>query len=199
MTDHRILIADDDRLILSTLSQGLRDAGYGVLEASDGKAAAHLCEAETPDLAILDVRMPTMSGVEAARLIRQNTDVPILFLSAYSEMEIVTLAVKEGALGYLVKPVDMPQIAPAIETALARAAELKALRDSERSLNAALDSSREISMAVGLIMERYRLSQQAAFQTLRQYARSNRMKIKHVAEELLGAQDRLNIPREFLP
>ena len=114
MPGHRLLIADDDRLILSTLGQGLRDAGYEILEASDGKAAVHLCEPAQPALAVLDVRMPGMSGVEAAHLIRQNTDIPIMFLSAYGDMEIVKLAIEEGALGYLVKPVDITQIVPAI-------------------------------------------------------------------------------------
>ena len=199
MPGHRILIADDDRLILSTLGQGLRDAGYEILEASDGKAAVHLCETVQPELAVLDVRMPGMSGVEAAHLIRQKTDVPIMFLSAYGDMEIVKLAIEEGALGYLVKPVDVPQIVPAIEAALARAAELQTLRNSERSLSTSLDNSREISMAVGLIMERYRLSRDMAFKTLRQYARSKRIKIRQLAEDLLSAADMLSIPQEFLP
>jgi len=199
MPGHRILIADDDRLILSTLGQGLRDAGYEILEASDGKAAVHLCESAKPELAVLDVRMPGMSGVEAAHLIRQNTEVPIMFLSAYGDMEIVKLAIEEGALGYLVKPVDIPQIVPAIEAALARAAELQTLRNSERSLSSSLDNSREISMAVGLIMERYRLSRDMAFKTLRQYARSKRIKIRQLAEDLLNAAEMLSIPQEFLP
>jgi len=199
MPGHRILIADDDRLILSTLGQGLRDAVYEILEASDGKAAVHLCESAKPELAVLDVRMPGMSGVEAAHLIRQNTEVPIMFLSAYGDMEIVKLAIEEGALGYLVKPVDIPQIVPAIEAALARAAELQTLRNSERSLSSSLDNSREISMAVGLIMERYRLSRDMAFKTLRQYARSKRIKIRQLAEDLLSAADMLSIPQQFLP
>jgi len=124
MTAHRILIADDDRLILSTLGQGLRDVGYEVLEATDGKAAVHVCETSQPELAILDMRMPGMSGVEAAHLIRQRTATPFIFLSAYGDKEVVQLAVQEGALAYLVKPVDTPQIVPTIEAALARAAEL---------------------------------------------------------------------------
>lgn len=198
MGGERILIADDDRLILSTLGQGLRDAGYEVFEATDGKAAVNLCESEHPDLAILDIRMPGMTGVEAAHLIRQSTDVPFMFLSAYSEKEVVKLAVDEGALGYLVKPVDIPQLIPSIEAALARAHELSALRKTEHSLNSALKTGREVSMAVGLIMERYRLTRNTAFEVLRRYARENRFKIGRAAEDLLNAADALSISEDIL-
>jgi len=196
---HRILLADDDRLILSTLGQGLRDAGYEVLEATDGQAALSLCESERPDLAILDVRMPGISGLETAHLIRQKTDMPVIFLSAYGGKDIVRLAVDEGALSYLVKPVDVPQIVPAIEAALARAAELSSLRESERKLTASLETNRETSMAVGLIMERFRLDRHAAFEVLRKFARSEQRKINHVAEDLLRSADTINDLREFLP
>jgi AmiR/NasT family two-component response regulator len=199
MSAHRILLADDDRLILSTLGQGLRDAGYEVLEASDGKAAVHLCETAQPELAVLDVRMPGMSGVEAARLIRQNTKVPFIFLSAYGDKEVVKLAVEEGALGYMVKPVDVLHIVPAIEAALARAADIWSLRESERHLISSLENKRETSMAVGLIMERYRLDRHAAFEILRQHARSKQLKIEQVAGDVLTAADAMNILHEFSP
>ncbi|MEJ2565725.1 MAG: response regulator [Gammaproteobacteria bacterium] len=199
MPAHRILIADDDRLILSTLGQGLRDAGYEIYEATDGKAAVHICETLNPELAILDMRMPGMSGVEAAHLIRQETTVPFIFLSAYNDKEVVQLAVQEGALAYLVKPVDIPQIIPTIEAALARAAELDELRRSTQNLSSALETNRETSMAIGVIMERYRLNRDQSFKALRQYARSERVKINDLAAELLSSVETFNIPREFLP
>lgn len=199
MPGHRILLADDDRLILSTLGQGLRDAGYDILEATDGNAAVQLCETTRPELAILDMRMPGLSGVEAAHLIRQKTEVPFIFLTAYGDKEVVKLAVEEGALGYLVKPVDLPQIVPAIEAALARAAELSALRESERNLMSSLETNRETSMAVGLIMERYRLDRHMAFEMLRRLARSEQLKIKQIAGDLLNAADTLNVLHELLP
>lgn len=192
MPGNRILIADDDRLVLTTLAQGLRDAGYVVLEATDGRSAVHLCETEQPDLALLDVRMPGMSGLEAAHLIRQNTKVPFIFLSAYGERDIVDMAIKEGALGYLVKPIDISQIVPSIEASLALAAELAALQKSSHALTAALETTRETSMAVGIIMERYRLNRDDAFKTLRQYARSERIKIKQLAEDILNSEETLN-------
>ena len=199
MPAHRILIADDDRLILSTLGQGLRDAGYEIYEATDGKAAVHICETLNPELAILDMRMPGMSGVEAARQIRQKTTVPFIFLSAYNDKEVVELAVQEGALSYMVKPMDIPQIIPTIEAALARASEIRELHLSAQNLSSPLENNRETSMAVGVIMERYRANRDQAFNALRQYARTERVKINDLAASLLNSVESFNIPREFLP
>jgi len=199
MSAHSLLLADDDRLILSTMGQGLRDAGYQILEATDGEAAVRICERSHPDLAILDIRMPGMSGVEAAHLIREKTKTPFIFLSAYGDKEVVQLAVQEGALAYLVKPVDIPQIVPTIEAALARAAELTELRTSTHNLSSALDTNRETSMAVGLVMERYRVSRDTAFKILRKYARSERLKLNQLAADLLNAAETLSIPSQFFP
>jgi len=199
MSAHRLLLADDDRLILSTMGQGLRDAGYQILEATDGKAAVDICERSQPDLAILDIRMPGMSGVEAAHLIREKTQTPFIFLSAYGDKEVVQLAVQEGALAYLVKPVDIPQIVPTIEAALARAAELAELRTSTHNLSSALDMNRETSMAVGLVMERYRVNRDTAFKILRNYARSERLKLNQLAANLLNAAETITIPSQFFP
>ena len=194
----RILLADDDRLVLSTLSQGLRDSGYEVFEATDGDAAIRVCEDAHPDLAILDMRMPGKTGVEVAHYMRENTNVPFMFLSAYGDKEVVQLAVDEGALGYLVKPLDIPQVVPSIEAALARADELRRLRKSQDDLSTALEGGRETSMAVGLIMERYRLTRQTAFEALRFHARSERRKLAAVASELLDASEKLCLASDVL-
>jgi len=194
----RILLADDDRLVLSTLSQGLRDSGYEVFEATDGDAAIRVCEDAHPDLAILDMRMPGKTGVEVAHYMRENTNVPFMFLSAYGDKEVVQLAVEEGALGYLVKPLDIPQVVPSIEAALARADELRRLRKSQDDLSTALEGGRETSMAVGLIMERYRLTRQTAFEALRFHARSERRKLAAVASELLDASEKLCLASDVL-
>ena len=187
-----ILIVDDDRMVLAALSRGLRDAGYQVSEASNGEDAFVLAEKAKPDLALLDVRMPGMDGIELGRMLQQKTTVPFLYLSAYGQPDIVKQAVEHGALGYLVKPLDIPQIVPEIEAALSRAAELKKLRESEGQLSAALAGSREISMAVGLLMMRDRLDRAQAFELLRSHARSKRRPVAEVAKELLVSAENLN-------
>lgn len=194
-TRPRVLVVDDDRLVLATLGAGLRHAGYDAREAASGEEALRLCETERPDIVLLDVRMPEMDGVQAARLIRERFGIPFLFLSAYSDEALVRQAAAEGALGYLVKPLDVVQLAPSLEAALARAREIRALRESEERLTRALGTSRDTATAVGLVMERYRLDRQAAFEALRQHARSQRRKLEDVAAEMLRAAEASNLPR----
>ena len=187
-----ILVVDDDRLVLASLTRGLREAGYEVSEASNGEHAFELARSRNPDLALLDVRMPGMSGIELGRLLREHTGVPFLFLSAYGQPDIVKHAAEHGALGYLVKPLDIPQILPSIEAALARAGEIRKLRDTEAQLNEALANSREISTAVGLLMERGHLDHEEAFEALRYYARSQRRKLQDIAKDLINGVETIN-------
>jgi len=185
-----ILVVDDDRLVLAALAEGLRIAGYRVTGVASGEDALGITD--TPDLALLDVRMPGMSGIELGRKLREQGGVPFLFLSAYGDQEIVKQAAEEGALGYLVKPLDIQQIVPSIEAALARGNDIKKLRESEAQLSTALIGSREISMAVGLLMMRDRLNREQAFELLRSHARSQRRAVSEVAKELLNSAENLN-------
>jgi len=192
MSGTSILLADDDRLVLATLAKGLRDAGYLVTEAANGLEAVEKgCEIN-PDLAILDIRMPKMTGIEAARELRERADVFALFLTAFDDREFVEQAVSEGALGYLVKPVDVRQIIPTIETSLERANELRQLRTSKEKLTDSLEKNQSISTAIGIYMERYRVGEMEAFGALRAYARSERCKLVDVAWDLVRTTDRRN-------
>ena len=186
-----ILVVDDDRLVLAALAEGLRGAGYRVTGAASGEDALASAGREAPDLALLDVRMPGMSGIELGRRLREQFSVPFLYLSAYGDQAIVQQAVDEGALGYLVKPLDIQQIVPSIEAALKRAGEIGALHQSETQLNKALSGSREISMAVGLLMMRDRINREQAFELLRSNARSRRRPIAEIAEQLLSSAEEL--------
>lgn len=187
-----LLLVDDDRLILTVLAEGLRAAGFEVLEASSGEAALVLAQESHPDLAICDVRMPGMSGLELAPRLREEAGVPFIFLSAYGDEEAVRLATEHGALGYLVKPIDIAGMVPTITTALVRAAEIRKLRHTEMHLNTALTNSREASMAIGILMERHHLDRAAAFEQLRTRARTGRRKLNVVAAELLDATEKAN-------
>lgn len=116
-----ILVADDDRVVLFTLAEGLRDAGYRVIEARDGQSALSLCQREEIDLALLDIRMPGLDGIELATRLRDETQVPFLFLSAYDDDDSVRRALETGALGYLVKPLEVAGLLPIVRAALLRA------------------------------------------------------------------------------
>ena len=185
MTQHKILVADDDQITLTIITKGLRDDGYEVVTAPDGTEAVKLGCREKPDLAVLDIRMPGIFGIEAARQLRECADIDSIFLTAYADREVVELAIKEGALGYLVKPVNITQLIPAIEAALERSAELHRLHESEASLTDAIESNREISVAVGIYMERFDVGRQEAFETLRARARSKQRKLIDVARTLI--------------
>jgi len=191
LKQRHILVVDDDRLVLAALSEGLRGAGYRVTSAASGEVAIGVAGRDAPDLALLDVSMPGMSGIELGKLLREQ-GIPFLCLSAYGDQEIVRQAAEEGALGYLVKPLDIQQIVPSIEAALSRAAEIRKLRETEAQLNVALAGSREISMVVGLLMQRDRLDRTMAFELLRSHARSQRRPIAEVAGELLSSAEKLN-------
>jgi len=187
-----ILVVDDDRLVLAALAEGLRAAGYRVTGAASAEDALAIAGRDVPDLALLDMRMPGMDGIELGRKLRERGEVPFLYLSAYGDQDIVRQATEEGALGYLVKPLDIQQIVPSIEAALARGGDLRKLRESEAQLNAALAGSREISMVVGLLMQRDRLDRTKAFELLRSHARSQRRPVAEVASELLTSAEKLN-------
>lgn len=180
-----LLIVDDDQMLTDYLTEVLQFAGFEVEFAYNGEDALAQALLKDFSLALLDVNMPGMSGLELARNLRQETAIPFMFLSSLDDMEIVNQATRYGALGYLVKPVNHSQLLPAITAALARANDIRQLRDNETSLTAALDAGRETSMAVGLLMVRYRLNRHLAFQKLRDQARSQRRKISEVAKEML--------------
>jgi response regulator NasT len=182
----RLLLVDDDRLVLSTLSSGLLDAGYDVSTAESAEEAEMLlASGRRPDLAIVDIRMTGQDGLYLARRLRELDHIPFLMLSAYSEQRMIDQASRHGALGYLVKPLDTPQLLPAIEAALSRANELQSLRETRSQLQAALDAERDISVAIGITMMREQLARQDAFEQLRRTARSQRRKLGEVATEII--------------
>jgi response regulator NasT len=147
-----------------------------------------ICDEVKPDLAILDVQMPGMSGIEAGKQIAKTSHVPFIFLSAFDDNKIVDQAVAEGALGYLVKPLNATQIAPTIEAALSRSSDMDSLKHKEENLNTALRLDRETSIAIGLIMGETDMNISEAEKALRNYARSHRRKMSEVAAEIVSAK-----------
>ncbi len=189
----RLLLLDDDRLVLATLGEGLRQAGYHVTTASSVEEAEEVLANGEIDLAILDVRMPGLSGIDLAwRMHEANSEVPFVFLTAYSDDELVEQASEAGAMGYVVKPADPDRLVPAIEAAFARAGEVRKLRETGRQLQTALDADRDVSLALGIIMERRRLGRQEAFEVLRSQARMERRKLIDLAREVVLAVEKIN-------
>ena len=182
----RILIAEDETIIRLDLKQLLERAGSEVVaEAKDGEEAVALARSEEPELAILDVKMPKLDGIEAARRILEERPVPIVMLTAYGQQELVARAVEAGVFGYLVKPFREQDLLPAIAAARARHEELQALRAEAESLADALAARKVIEQAKGLLMEKERLSEQEAFARLRKASQASGRPLKAVAEAVV--------------
>ena len=183
----KILIAEDETLIRLDLRTTLEEAGFEVCaEAKNGREAVELAARERPDLAILDVKMPELDGIEAARRILAERAIPIVMLTAYGQDELVSRAVEAGVFGYLVKPFRESDLLPAIQAARARHAELQALREEAESLSEALATRKVVERAKGLLMEREGLSEQDAFARLRRASQASGRPMKVVAEALIG-------------
>lgn len=182
----RILIVEDDRLVLAGLADGLEDRGYAVVRATSGEQAILLADTAQPDLVVMDICLPDISGVEVAKRIKNKLDIPVIFLSALDTDETVREAITLGSLSYLVKPITIKQLVPAIESALARASDIAKLKEREENLASALKQSREISVAIGMLMERHSVSAEDAFEMLRAHARNSRRKASDVAKDVIS-------------
>jgi AmiR/NasT family two-component response regulator len=183
----RILVAEDETIIRLDLKETLERAGFEVCgEARDGEEAVELAREEKPDLAVLDVKMPRLDGIEAARRILAERPIPIVMLTAYGHDELVTRAVDAGVFAYLVKPFRESDLLPAIQTAKARYAELEALREEAESLAEALATRKVVERAKGLLMEQEGLSEQDAFTRLQRVSQTSGRPMKVVAEALIA-------------
>jgi response regulator NasT len=183
----KLLLVDDDRLVLATLTRGLAAAGFVIMAAESVTEAEDLLTGSMrPDLAIVDVMMPERSGLELVKRLRDIDHIPFILLTATADANVVEQAMQDGALGYVVKPVSVPQLVPAIEVALARSADLQDLRMSQRQFQAVLDGDRDINVAIGIVMVRQQLGRNDAFDQLRKTARARRLKLTALASELIA-------------
>jgi AmiR/NasT family two-component response regulator len=186
----RVLIAEDETIIRLDLKDLLERAGFDVCaEAKDGLEAVELARSEQPDVAVLDVKMPRLDGIEAARRIMDERPIPIVMLTAYGQDELVSRAVEAGVFGYLVKPFREQDLLPAIRTARARHEELEALREEAESLSEALSARKVIERAKGLLMTKENLTEEEAFARLRKASQLSGRSLKVVAEAVVATLD----------
>jgi AmiR/NasT family two-component response regulator len=183
----RILIAEDETIFRLDLRDLLERAGHEVAgEARDGEEAVELARSEQPDLAVLDVKMPRLDGIEAARRILDERPIPIVMLTAYGQEELVSRAIEAGVFGYLVKPFRESDLLPAIHTARARHDELLELRRETESLAEALAARKTIERAKGLLMEKEGLTEDEAFGRLRKASQASGRPMQVVAEAVVA-------------
>ena len=193
-----ILLCDDDRLVLATVSSGLRAAGFDVVEADNGDDAILLARQHRPQLAVLDMRMNGKSGLDVAAYLRDYVGTPFIFLSAFSDEEIVRQAREFGALEYLVKPMDSRRIVNAVESALRKVAgESQHDIATDRHGDGAFATqgptrSYEVAIAIGILMERFRITRLLAEDRLAKLGAQSGKSIEDVAIDMVIAFDALH-------
>ena len=197
----KILVVDDDRLVLATVTHGLAKAGYEIIDADNGDDAILLAREHRPDLALLDIRMEGMSGFDVAAYLRESLQTPFMFLSAFADEATVAQVKALGAVAYLVKPLDIAQIVPTVEAALAsvRARNAGATPAAASALAPAAALAGDpladaVAIAVGVLMHRYSLPRTEALARLSRMASADGLALPAQAQRLIDAVELLARP-----
>lgn len=206
----KILVVDDDRLVLAMVTHGLSQAGYEVIDADNGDDAILLARQHRPDMALLDIRMEGKTGFDVAEYLRDVGHTPFVFLSAFSDEKTVAQVKALGALAYLVKPLEVGQIIPTIDAAFARAQEMRQLAEAKVLLEAqsaqdvaeaaaedAATLGAVVPMAVGVLMHRFSLTRGEAIARLRKTASAEGRSLSTQAERLVSAVEELSGNRDL--
>ena len=182
----RVVIAEDEAIIRLDLKETLEEEGYEVVaETGRGDEAVELVREHNPDVAILDIKMPGLDGLSAAREIAGERRAAVLILTAFSQRDLIERARDAGALAYLVKPFQKADLLPAIEVALGRFREMKALHDQATSLEEQLETRKVVDRAKGLLMDRHSLSESTAFSFIQKTAMRDRETMRTVAQRII--------------
>ena len=201
MSKGKILVVDDDRLVLATLSYGLTQAGFEVIDADNGDDAILLAREHRPELALLDIRMEGLTGFDVAAYLREYLQTPFMFLSAFADEATVAKVKELGAVAYLVKPLDISQIVPAVEAAFARSHAAAASPAPAPAAAVAADAPPELphgldptALAVGILMHRYSLPRDEALARLMSLAAADGHSLPEQARRLVDAVELLARP-----
>lgn len=188
MTTH-IVIAEDEAIIRLDLRETLIEEGYEVVgDCGRGDEAVALVKEMKPDVVIMDIKMPVMTGLEAARLIVETKICPVVMLTAFSQREIIEQARDAGALAYLVKPFQKSDLVPAIELAIARYAEMQALTGEVAALGAQLEIRKLVDRAKGILLDKYAMSESDAFAYIQKLAMAERVKMGDISQRIISGE-----------
>jgi AmiR/NasT family two-component response regulator len=196
----KILIADDERPVAAGLQGQLEALGYDVVAVvDDGQRAIEVCRRTLPDVVLMDIEMPGLDGLSAARQIARDPGTPVIILTAHGHPNLVDQAVQDGVIQYLLKPVTSPSLHAAIQTAVAQSREVKALRESVSALELTLRERKLIERAKGILMTRRNLSEPEAFRFLQRQSQDRRMPMAKLAESIVRADELLEGPASPSP
>ena len=184
----RVIIADDESIVRVDLKEMLTNLGYLVVgEVGDGQSAVNLARELKPDVVLMDIRMPDMDGIEAAKILTEERIAPVVLLTAYSQKDLVDRAKESGVVGYLVKPFRESDLLPAIEVALSRFSEFQAMHQEVTDLQEALTTRKLVDRAKGILMDSQGLDEQEAFRRIQKMSMNTRKPMKEVAEAIILA------------
>lgn len=190
MKSLRILIADDESIIRLDLKKILENMGHNVVaEVNNGKKAFELAKTIPIDLAILDIKMPEMDGLDAAKLIMNESICPVLLLTAYSQQDLIDRAKDAGVFAYLIKPFKSADLLPAIEIAISRYKEINALSREISNLQDKLEVRKIVDKAKGILMDKRGMKEEEAFRWIQQQSMNSRKSMKEIAEAVILTQD----------
>ena len=182
----RLVIADDESIIRMNLRETLVGLGYLVVgDAGDGVSAIHLARELRPDLVIMDIKMPKLDGIQAAKVLTEEKIAPVLLLTAYSDRELVDRARDAGVVNYIVKPFREAELLPAIEIALARFAEFSAMDKELGDLKETMETRKLVERAKGALMDTQGLKEQDAFRKIQQLSMNTRKSMREIAQAIL--------------
>lgn len=182
----RIVVAEDEAIIRLDLVETLAEEGYVVVaDTGRGDHAVDLVREHKPDVALFDIKMPGMDGLEAARIVSGERLCPVVMLTAFSQRQVIEQARDAGALAYLVKPFQKTDLVPAIELAIGRFAEMKSLEGERDQLGQQLELRKLLDRAKGLLIDEHKMSEQDAFDFIQKTAMGRRLRMKQVAEAIL--------------
>jgi response regulator NasT len=197
---YRVLIADDEKSVAAGLQNQLESLGYDVAAVvNDGRRAIELCRRILPDVAFLDIEMPGLDGLSAAREIAADPGTPVIILTAHGHPNLVDQAVEDGVISYLLKPATTPSLHAAVQVAVARAREMKTLQSDVSQLKLALRERKLIERAKGILMTRKQLSEGEAFRLLQRQSQDRRMPMAKLAESIIQADELLESPTTPTP
>ena len=184
----RVIIADDESLVRADLREALTELGYLVVgEVGDGQSAVNMARELAPDVVVMDIKMPGIDGIQAAEILTQERIAPVVLLTAYSQTELIERAKGAGVVGYLVKPFRETDLTPAIELALARFAEFRALEKEVSNLTEALETRKKVERAKGILMDKQGITEAEAFRKIQKMSMNTRKPMKEVAEAIILA------------
>ena len=190
MGQTRVIIADDESIIRMDLKEMLAGLGYLVVgEAGDGLSAVNLGREVKPDLVIMDIKMPDLDGIAAAKILTEERIAPVLLLTAFSQTELIEGAKEAGVVGYIVKPFRESELVPAIEIALSRFKEFRVLEREAQNLRDTLETRKLVERAKGILMDTQDLKEAEAFRKIQKLSMNTRKSMREIAEAILLAHE----------